>query len=331
MREAGFHNPPHKFVKPGYGLAVPLRKDEVAALGDMAREAGFKRLSLFCAAVLRAALPPDKRVKLVAERGVGRSHQEATSPPVVASGETGPPAESETYIPYGRMAEVEFGEDERGRYAIFPLTRGKTAIVDESDWRLVCDQLWYAREAERSWYARSSRTGVPLHRLIMGITDPETFVDHTDRDGLNCRRYNLRIATRSQNQHNRAKKIDSRSPFKGVRPTNSGKWKSEIYVNGVHHYLGTFDNAEDAASAYDSMAVRLTGEFARTNFPIVEPNRAARRWEDITDAEERMALAKGWQPKVPLPEGFKVWEKERKLAWMNANWPLGVPEDGEGW
>jgi hypothetical protein len=63
-----------------------------------------------------------------------------------------------------------------------------------------------------------------LHRLIPGLTDPKTKVDHRDGDGLNCRRRNLRIASDAANNMNRRSKRDI---YKGVFSTaENGKRSS---------------------------------------------------------------------------------------------------------
>ncbi|KAI5660129.1 hypothetical protein M9H77_28922 [Catharanthus roseus] len=57
--------------------------------------------------------------------------------------------------------------------------------------------------------------------------------------------------------------------FVGVRQRPSGRWVAEIKVTQMKKlrlWLGTFDTAEEAASAYDSAARLLRGRNAKTNF-----------------------------------------------------------------
>jgi hypothetical protein len=97
----------------------------------------------------------------------------------------------------------------------------------------------------------------------------------------NCRN-NLRVCTRQENSHNRAKRIGSSSRFKGVRhDKDCDKWRAGIWFHGQNLGLGTFDDEVEAARAYDRLAVEIFGEFAHLNFP-----------EDWSPEKRREAYAK---------------------------------------
>ncbi|VFR01150.1 unnamed protein product [Cuscuta campestris] len=58
----------------------------------------------------------------------------------------------------------------------------------------------------------------------------------------------------------------SSSRFKGVVAQQSGNWGAQIYANHQRVWLGTFKTEEEAASAYDSAALRLRRGDAHRNF-----------------------------------------------------------------
>jgi len=153
------------------------------------------------------------------------------------------------------------------------LTKGQFAIVYEGDFLGLNQFKWYAdyRPKEDTWYAarRTSRKlgkskMVYMHREIMGLACLGKEVDHEDRDGLNNRRSNLRIATRSQNGMNRKINKNNTSGYKGVYwHKQHQKWCAQIKINNKKIHLGYFDNKIDAVKARDEAAKKYHGEFAR--------------------------------------------------------------------
>lgn len=156
---------------------------------------------------------------------------------------------------------------------LVPLADGRFAIVDKSDGPIVARRNWHAvvREHSLTVYARSStaqgRPSVSLHRLLWGAwsmpATPE--IDHENRDGLDCRRANLRAATGAQNCSNVAMRRSNRSGLKGVSwHAHSSKWRATIQSNKKAVHLGLFDDASEAHAAYVAAAKDLHREFARS-------------------------------------------------------------------
>ena len=153
-----------------------------------------------------------------------------------------------------------------------PLTQGKVALVDDSDYDYLMLWNWYAHAHGKRWYAerinwnKGNPTFIRMHRVIMNTPDGmET--DHIDMNGLNNQRSNLRVCTRLENMHNqKARKLSDQHPFKGVYKKGN-KWVARIRVNRKEINVGSFDSEIEAALAYDLAAIKYHGNFARLNIP----------------------------------------------------------------
>ena len=149
------------------------------------------------------------------------------------------------------------------------LTQGKVALVDDEDYERINAYKWYYCKgyAVRK-FGSPPRKFVYMHRVILDTPDGlET--DHVNGDGVDNRKANLRACTRSENQRNLGRTISNTSGFKGVtKSKGSTKWIASIKHFGQQIYLGRFTTPEAAARAYDEAALKLHGEFARTNEAI---------------------------------------------------------------
>ncbi len=156
-----------------------------------------------------------------------------------------------------------------GKTAFIALTQGYVATIDAADVALVEGHNWCANSGPRTVYALrgalidGSKTTIKLHRQIMDAPDGLE-VDHISGDGLDCRRENLRLATRAQNARNARRSRANTSGFKGVSWHAGGqKWQAMIWAGGKNKHLGHFTTPESAHQAYVEAADRLFGEFAR--------------------------------------------------------------------
>lgn len=101
-----------------------------------------------------------------------------------------------------------------------------------------------------------------LHSLICDVPEG-LMVDHRDTNRLNCKRDNLRPATRSQNMQNTTGR--SKSGYKGVYKRKNGSYQAQILANGLQITLGSFATDVAAAQAYNEAAIKYFGEFANLN------------------------------------------------------------------
>lgn len=157
---------------------------------------------------------------------------------------------------------------------LIPLTKGYSAIVDDDDYDYLMQWKWHVKPNTKVFYAirnlNWSLNGHPkvscvwMHRELIGISG--LLVDHINRDGLDNRRANLRLATKSQNGMNSRDKRGT-SRYKGVSWENENSaWYARITIGYRPIFWGRFQSEEEAARAYDAKAIELFGEFANLNF-----------------------------------------------------------------
>lgn len=169
-----------------------------------------------------------------------------------------------------------------------PLSRGKVAVIDFSDFELVRGFKYSVKTKKRNFYAvrgaRSPTTGratlSSLHRDLMDLKAGDgLLIDHIDYNGLNNTRANLRICSNTENSRHRRSTLGSTSKFLGVcRYKLISKWVAQGKLpnisregRGKQVCLGRFDSEVDAAHAYDAFAREHYGEFANCNFPAPTP------------------------------------------------------------
>lgn len=166
--------------------------------------------------------------------------------------------------------------DTQSGTARVPLSNGLEAIIDAADTPIVEGHNWHAfgdvgRPGNHTHYARTnarrpdgSRHPVPLHHMLLGKPPKGMVVDFVNGNGLDCRRSNMRFATRAQDSQNYRKPVTNTSGAKGVSEFR-GRYVAQIRAFGPITHLGLFGSVEEAARAYDAAARDMHGAFARTN------------------------------------------------------------------
>jgi hypothetical protein len=144
-------------------------------------------------------------------------------------------------------------------------------LVDDADAELVLAYPWRSRDNQRhTFYVVTSATlfggkgTVLLHRLILK-PPPGHETDHRNRNGLDNRRGNLRVATLSQNKANGGPNSKNNTGYRGVSLyKRDGTFAARIR----NHHLAYFPTAWEAAQAYNRAALELWGEFAHQNVEL---------------------------------------------------------------
>ncbi len=148
------------------------------------------------------------------------------------------------------------------------LTKGQVALVDDDLYPELSQYKWHAAKvakghfyAARNGLLTHNQKTMYMHRLVIKAM-PGEHVDHINGNGLDNRRSNLRVCTRSQNLANSGPRKDHN---KGVFSRPSGKWGALITVMNKQHYLGQFSTEDEARLAYNKAALEHFGEFAYLN------------------------------------------------------------------
>lgn len=106
-------------------------------------------------------------------------------------------------------------KSQSNHFVSIPLSNGGFALIDKADEAVVRQfKTWRRRDEKHTSYAFNnlrlkSFNGVKgkqkytlMHRLILGLTDPEVHVDHKNHNGLDNRRENIWACTRLENMQN---------------------------------------------------------------------------------------------------------------------------------
>lgn len=153
-----------------------------------------------------------------------------------------------------------------------PLSNEKFALVDAGDFERTNEKIWTAAKGNTTHYALfrdyTTKRTVFLHRWLFDLQDETILIDHINFDGLDCRRGNLRMCSKTENnRHSRKWRSETTSRFKGVSfaPRHLLKWNAQISINRKTIRLGRFATEAEAAAAYNTFASQQFGEFAILN------------------------------------------------------------------
>jgi hypothetical protein len=141
------------------------------------------------------------------------------------------------------------------------LTREQYALVDDADYAKLSQHSWYAIKGNNTYYAayrgpRDSngyRLTYYMHRVILGLPPypldkNKLEVDHANKNGIDNRRSNIRIATKSENALNRDNRklsnIQCSYCNKVFKPTSSKTKYCSSVCFGKKSYISRKRNKE---------------------------------------------------------------------------------------
>ena len=123
----------------------------------------------------------------------------------------------------------------------------KKAIIDNEDVKRCREIKWYYAKNKDSEYIEGTYKGnkIKLHRYLLNVTEKQILIDHINRNTLDNRKLNLRLATNRENSFNRSVRSDNKSGYPGIDFKNN-KWRAKIKYNGITIHLGYFINKDEA-------------------------------------------------------------------------------------
>jgi hypothetical protein len=201
---------------------------------------------------------------------------------------------------------------------------GAFALCDDRDHPWLSQWRW---RVDDEGYAQTSLGGARVFMHSMLITVPGgCVIDHRNRNRIDNRRENLRIASARENAANLSRRTGAREQFVGVRQTASGKWQARVGERGRH--IGVFENAEEAARARDAAALVEYGEFATLNFasdaersvdtrpPRAAPREDRRREHGRKDSPSRRPTAGANSDSIPQerPRAKRTTSSKNEVA-----------------
>lgn len=136
-----------------------------------------------------------------------------------------------------------------------------SCLINVSAYDVVSQYKW---RADRDGYACANKGGrhLRMHRLVIGAKQGE-IVDHINRNPLDNRLENLRIASYSLNSVNTIKKFKSYSKYRGVSIDNRTYKKFIAQIKSVDVgsvYIGNYYTEEMAAYMYQQKFKEVFGE-----------------------------------------------------------------------
>ncbi len=145
--------------------------------------------------------------------------------------------------------------------------RNVNILVDDEDYEYLNQFRWIKRSSygypARHIQSRPKQIYKFMHHEILKTNQ---MIDHINGNVLDNRKQNLRITNKSKNAANCKIHKHNTSGFKGVsKMKQTNKYIAYIVVNNKQYRLGTFNNKEAAAKAYNDAATKYFGEFARLN------------------------------------------------------------------
>ena len=173
--------------------------------------------------------------------------------------------QKESEIQNGKNTHQVNKYDLYGEYGIgWTNNTNQEFYFDLEDYELIKDYCWYEHYNQKTGYRRlkawnpSTKKSIVMSHL-MGYRK----YDHENRNPLDNRKSNFRLATDAENARNRSLLTTNTSGVTGVGWHKSSQtWRARIMVDGKSISLGSFNNKDDAIRARLCAEAKYYGVFA---------------------------------------------------------------------
>ena len=153
-------------------------------------------------------------------------------------------------------------------YAIGYTSKGEPFWFDKEDIDIVKKYCWHYNNSGYLVYRGGNpKVNIMLHRLIMGVTDPNVVVDHIihptgKKQKIDNRKQNLRVVSQSQNLMNRDIDKRNKTSIKGVCYDNERKkWLAFLTINKKRILFKRFETFEEAVAARQNAEIKFCKEY----------------------------------------------------------------------
>ena len=143
-----------------------------------------------------------------------------------------------------------------------PLTQGKFATVDDDDYDFLSQWKWHFSKgyAARKPYTTVDGKYVTIARQLLG-QHGFSKIAYLDGNKLNCQRSNLIETVKTQYLGKAKKRKGTTSRYKGV----TWNEKNQCWIAQRGGYIGSYQDEWQAAKAYNEVAEKHFGIFAKLN------------------------------------------------------------------
>ena len=168
------------------------------------------------------------------------------------------------------------------------LSQGEVALVDDADYEHLSGYKWFYRGerggkqgyAVRHGKKTDTKKTIYLHREVLREeVSPGHEVIFLNYDRLDCRKENLRVATKEEARQHHRVRCDNQQGAKGIRyDGETDTWTAYRYRSGHAYPVGSFGSKEQAEWAYREALKRENPSLHSA------PSLVERRREPVEDA-----------------------------------------------